>query len=69
MHEATDGYTKILGREDSGKVHHGASVINDAEIGIAVKKLEKKIEKSESENHWLYPSQKFGAAFGLLHWE
>ncbi|KAL5167838.1 G-type lectin S-receptor-like serine/threonine-protein kinase LECRK4 [Glycine soja] len=36
LHEATDGYTKILGREDSGKVHHGASVINDAEIGIAL---------------------------------
>lgn len=49
LHEATDGFTRILGRGSSGKVYRGALIIDDAEIGIAVKKLEKKIEKSESE--------------------
>jgi len=49
LHEATDGFTRILGRGASGKVCRGALVIDGAEIGIAVKKLEKKIEKSERE--------------------
>ncbi|RDY01207.1 G-type lectin S-receptor-like serine/threonine-protein kinase LECRK2, partial [Mucuna pruriens] len=49
LHEATDGFTRILGKGSSGKVYRGALIIDDAEIGIAVKKLEKKIEKSESE--------------------
>ncbi|TKY71185.1 G-type lectin S-receptor serine/threonine-protein kinase RLK1 [Spatholobus suberectus] len=49
LHEATNGFTRILGKGSSGKVYRGALIIDDAEIGIAVKKLEKKIEKSESE--------------------
>ncbi|XP_014520378.1 G-type lectin S-receptor-like serine/threonine-protein kinase LECRK2 [Vigna radiata var. radiata] len=49
LHEATDGFTKILGKGASGKVYRGALVIGDAEIDVAVKKLEKKIEKSDSE--------------------
>jgi len=49
LHEATDGFTRILGRGGSGKVYRGALIIDGAEIGIAVKKLEKKIEKSERE--------------------
>ncbi|XP_047173989.1 G-type lectin S-receptor-like serine/threonine-protein kinase LECRK2 [Vigna umbellata] len=49
LHEATDGFTKILGKGASGRVYRGALVIDDAEIDVAVKKLEKKIEKSESE--------------------
>ncbi|XP_014519533.1 G-type lectin S-receptor-like serine/threonine-protein kinase LECRK2 [Vigna radiata var. radiata] len=49
LHEATDGFTRILGRGASGKVYRGALIIDGAEIGIAVKKLEKKIEKSERE--------------------
>ncbi|CAJ1925490.1 unnamed protein product [Sphenostylis stenocarpa] len=49
LHEATDGFTRILGKGASGKVYRGALIIDGAEIGIAVKKLEKKIEKSERE--------------------
>ncbi|XP_047173987.1 G-type lectin S-receptor-like serine/threonine-protein kinase LECRK1 [Vigna umbellata] len=49
LHEATDGFTKILGKGASGKVYRGALVIGDAKIDVAVKKLEKKIEKSDSE--------------------
>ncbi|KAK7366533.1 hypothetical protein VNO80_08526 [Phaseolus coccineus] len=49
LHEATDGFTRILGRGGSGKVYRGALIIDGAEIGIAVKTLEKKIEKSERE--------------------
>ncbi|WVZ12660.1 hypothetical protein V8G54_017190 [Vigna mungo] len=49
LHEATDGFTKILGKGASGKVYRGALVIGDAQIDVAVKKLEKKIEKSDSE--------------------
>ncbi|KAL9327933.1 hypothetical protein ACSQ67_002936 [Phaseolus vulgaris] len=49
LHEATDGFTRILGRGGSGKVYRGGLVIEGVEIGIAVKTLEKKIEKSESE--------------------
>ncbi|KOM44921.1 hypothetical protein LR48_Vigan06g022700 [Vigna angularis] len=49
LHEATDGFTKILGKRASGKVYRGSLVIGDAEIDVAVKKLEKKIEKSDSE--------------------
>lgn len=49
LHEATDGFSRILGKGSSGKVYHGTLIIDDTEIGIAVKKLEKKIEKSENE--------------------
>ncbi|XP_045814263.1 G-type lectin S-receptor-like serine/threonine-protein kinase LECRK2 [Trifolium pratense] len=51
LHEATDGFnvSRILGKGSSGKVYRGTLIIDDAEIGIAVKKLEKKIEKSENE--------------------
>nr|KYP61784.1 Putative receptor protein kinase ZmPK1 [Cajanus cajan] len=49
LHEATNGFTKMLGKGSSGKVYRGALIIDDVEIGIAVKKLEKKIEKSEGE--------------------
>ncbi|OIV94999.1 hypothetical protein TanjilG_22196 [Lupinus angustifolius] len=49
LHEATNGFSKILGKGSSGKVYHGTLVIDNAELGIAVKKLEKKIEKSERE--------------------
>ncbi|KAK7308063.1 hypothetical protein VNO77_41654 [Canavalia gladiata] len=49
LHEATDGFGRILGQGSSGKVYRGVLTIDDAQIGIAVKKLEKKIEKSESE--------------------
>ncbi|CAJ1925536.1 unnamed protein product [Sphenostylis stenocarpa] len=49
LHEATDGFTRILGKGASGKVYRGALIIDGAEIGIKVKKLEKKIEKSERE--------------------
>ncbi|XP_027908356.1 G-type lectin S-receptor-like serine/threonine-protein kinase LECRK2 [Vigna unguiculata] len=47
--EATKGFTKILGKGASGRVYRGALVIDDAEIDVAVKKLEKKIDKSETE--------------------
>jgi hypothetical protein len=49
LHEATDGFSRIIGKGSSGKVYRGTLIIDDAEIGIAVKKLEKKIEKSENE--------------------
>jgi hypothetical protein len=48
-HEATDGFSRILGKGSSGKVYRGTLIVDDVEIGIAVKKLEKKIEKSENE--------------------
>ncbi|XP_027362177.1 G-type lectin S-receptor-like serine/threonine-protein kinase LECRK1 [Abrus precatorius] len=49
LHEATNGFTRILGKGSSGKVFSGTLIIEDAEIGIAVKKLEKNVEKSDSE--------------------
>lgn len=49
LHEATGGFSRILGKGSSGKVYRGTLIIDDAEIGIAVKKLEKMIEKSENE--------------------
>ncbi|KAE9606455.1 putative protein kinase RLK-Pelle-SD-2b family [Lupinus albus] len=49
LHEATNGFSKILGKGSSRKVYHGTLTIDNAELGIAVKKLEKKIEKSEKE--------------------
>ncbi|KAI4317806.1 hypothetical protein L6164_025646 [Bauhinia variegata] len=49
LHEATDGFSRTLGRGSSGKVYRGTLIIEDAEIAVAVKKLEKKIEKSEHE--------------------
>ncbi|KAI4317810.1 hypothetical protein L6164_025648 [Bauhinia variegata] len=49
LHEATDGFSRTLGKGSSGKVYRGTLVIEDVEIAVAVKKLEKKIEKSEHE--------------------
>lgn len=41
LHEAKDGFIRILGKGSSGKVYQGTLTINDTEIGIAVKKIEK----------------------------
>ncbi|XP_044498184.1 G-type lectin S-receptor-like serine/threonine-protein kinase LECRK4 [Mangifera indica] len=49
LHEASDGFSKILGRGSSGKVYSGKLSLKDAQIEIAVKKLEKDIDKSKEE--------------------
>ncbi|KDP40161.1 hypothetical protein JCGZ_02159 [Jatropha curcas] len=49
LHEATNGFNKTLGRGSSGKVYSGILSLNDTRIAVAVKKLEKEIEKSEEE--------------------
>ncbi|KAG5094281.1 hypothetical protein JHK84_049869 [Glycine max] len=41
LHEAKDGFIRILGKGSSGKVYQGTLTINDTEIGIVVKKIEK----------------------------
>ncbi|KAM3707311.1 hypothetical protein ACJW31_02G015000 [Castanea mollissima] len=47
--EATNGFSKILGRGASGRVYSGSLTSEDAEIDIAVKGLTKGTEKSEKE--------------------
>ncbi|KAK4855833.1 hypothetical protein QYF36_011447 [Acer negundo] len=49
LQEATNGFNKALGRGSSGKVYKGILVLKDTQIEIAVKKLEKDIEKSREE--------------------
>lgn len=49
LHEATGGFSKMIGKGSSGKVYSGNLAIDDAKIAIAVKKLEKKSDKSEQE--------------------
>lgn len=49
LRDATNGFSKILGRGASGKVYRGCLSLNNAKIDIAVKKLEKGIERSEKE--------------------
>ncbi|KAJ7980056.1 S-locus lectin kinase family protein [Quillaja saponaria] len=49
LRQATDGFCKILGRGFSGKVYSGMLSIEDAEIAVEVKRLEKGIEKREDE--------------------
>ncbi|KAK9288967.1 hypothetical protein L1049_017438 [Liquidambar formosana] len=47
LREATNGFSKTLGHGSSGKVYKGILSLNDTQIEIAVKKLEKVIEKGE----------------------
>ncbi|XP_057998135.1 G-type lectin S-receptor-like serine/threonine-protein kinase LECRK3 isoform X2 [Hevea brasiliensis] len=49
LHEATNGFSKTVGRGSSGKVYSGVLSLKNVRIEIAVKKLEKEIEKSEEE--------------------
>jgi hypothetical protein len=49
MRDATNGFSKTLGRGSSGKVYGGSLRLKDAEIEIAVKKLEKVSETGERE--------------------
>ncbi|KAF3957000.1 hypothetical protein CMV_017940 [Castanea mollissima] len=49
LREATNGFSKILGRGASGRVYSGSLTSEDAEIDIAVKELTKGTEKSEKE--------------------
>lgn len=49
LHDATNGFGKALGRGSSGKVYSGRLRLKDVAIEIAVKILEKEIEKSEKE--------------------
>ena len=49
LHEATNGFSKTLGRGSSGTVYNGIISSKDIHIEIAVKKLEKAIEKGEKE--------------------
>ncbi|KAJ9128835.1 hypothetical protein P3X46_034429 [Hevea brasiliensis] len=49
LHEATNGFSKTLGRGSSGKVYSGVLSLKNVRIDVAVKKLEKEIEKSEEE--------------------
>ncbi|KAM3707309.1 hypothetical protein ACJW31_02G014800 [Castanea mollissima] len=49
LREATNGFSKILGRGASGRVYSGSLTSEDAEINIAVKELTKRTEKSEKE--------------------
>ncbi|TXG72028.1 hypothetical protein EZV62_000607 [Acer yangbiense] len=46
LQEATNGFNKALGRGSSGKVYKGIIVLKDAQIEIAVKKLEKDVRQS-----------------------
>ena len=49
LHEATNGFTNILGRGASGRVYSGSLTLEDTKIDIAVKELKKGTEKSENE--------------------
>lgn len=49
LHEATNGFSKTLGRGSSAQVYGGVLSSKDIHIEIAVKKLEKAIEKGEEE--------------------
>ncbi|EEF45389.1 serine-threonine protein kinase, plant-type, putative [Ricinus communis] len=49
LHEATNGFNKILGKGSSAKVYSGILCLRDVQIDIAVKKLVKEIEKSKEE--------------------
>ncbi|XP_050222920.1 G-type lectin S-receptor-like serine/threonine-protein kinase LECRK2 [Mercurialis annua] len=49
LHEATNGFSRTLGRGSSAKVYGGTLRFKDVQIDIAVKKLVKDIEKSDEE--------------------
>ena len=49
LREATNGFSKVLGRGASGRVYSGSLTSEDAKIDIAVKELKKATEKSEKE--------------------
>ncbi|KAG5232813.1 G-type lectin S-receptor serine/threonine-protein kinase [Salix suchowensis] len=49
LQKATNGFSKALGRGSSAKVYSGILSIKDMHIDIAVKVLEKSIEKGEKE--------------------
>ncbi|KAL4642473.1 hypothetical protein ACB092_02G020700, partial [Castanea dentata] len=49
LREATNGFSKVLGRGASGTVYSGSLTLEDAKIDIAVKELTKATEKSEKE--------------------
>lgn len=49
LQEATKGFTKTLGRGSSGKVYGGTLCLQDVQIEIAVKKLDKVSEQGERE--------------------
>ncbi|KAF8401701.1 hypothetical protein HHK36_012647 [Tetracentron sinense] len=49
LHEATNGFNKSLGRGSSGSVYGGILKLEDKQIEIAVKKLEKVIDQGKKE--------------------
>lgn len=49
LHEATNGFTHTLGRGSSGRVYKGVLHLKDVRVDIAVKQLEKDVEKSREE--------------------
>ncbi|KAF8401702.1 hypothetical protein HHK36_012648 [Tetracentron sinense] len=49
LHEATDGFKNKLGRGAFGTVYSGVTSMEDKQIDIAVKQLEKVIEQGEKE--------------------
>ncbi|ESR33145.1 hypothetical protein CICLE_v10007028mg, partial [Citrus x clementina] len=49
LQEATKGFSKLVGTGSSGKVYRGILRLKDTQIEIAVKKLEKDIEKTNEE--------------------
>ncbi|KAM3707308.1 hypothetical protein ACJW31_02G014700 [Castanea mollissima] len=49
LREATNGFSKVLGRGASGRVYSGSLTSDDAKIDIAVKELTKTTDKSEKE--------------------
>ncbi|KAM7485550.1 hypothetical protein LguiA_001559 [Lonicera macranthoides] len=49
LQEATNGFTKTLGRGSSGKVYGGTLCLQDLRIEMAVKKLDKVSEEGERE--------------------
>lgn len=49
LREATNGFSKTLGRGASGKVYGGTLTFKDKEIEIVVKKLERVTERGENE--------------------
>lgn len=53
LHEATNGFSKIMGKGSSAKVYRGSLRIDDAEIIVAVKMLDNKIETESNEKEFM----------------
>lgn len=47
LKEATNGFKNQLGRGAFGRVYNGVLMLNDQEVEVAVKQLEKVIEQGE----------------------